>query len=160
MPRSARGSARRGLFSILKTWRKENRGTTSGPFRPVHVQYMVVAVTGDAPEQVAERIALVVDLAMMHDAYIDTLFSSIVVLAYGIFPKRQQPGHDIAGLTVALHEALGPHVKAIYGETDGHFGLIGGQNRVAYSFIVPDFTSVFGKLAAIPFGEFISEPRA
>jgi hypothetical protein len=48
---------------------------------------------------------------------------------------------------------LGKNIKLVHGSSPGHFGILGGPKRVAYSFVVPQFQSALARLCALDFGQ-------
>ena len=56
-------------------------------------------------------------------------------------------------LVKALGERFPRNLKILHGAVDGHFGLFGGKNRIAYTFTFPRFEEALAALGQLEFGE-------
>jgi hypothetical protein len=94
----------------------------------------------------------VAELAIKHDGTAEVLVSSLVVVTFGTRHGRSQPGSLRHTFVEELRQRLGSSLKIVHGMANGHFGNFGGHKRFAYTFLVPKFDAVLGRLGQIEFG--------
>ena len=62
-----------------------------------------------------------------------------------------------SGIRSSLVDDLRGHlagdIKRVHGAADGHYGLFGNEQRMAYSFLVPKFDAILGTLSRMEFGQ-------
>jgi len=117
------------------------------------IDFVCVAVRGETPQVVSQRMGLVADLAVLHRATVYDLVSGIVIGAYGLLADEGDPVQNRLNFWASLSTDLKGDVKMVHGTTAGHFGNIGGKDRISFSFIAPGFLDALAVLAALPFGE-------
>lgn len=110
-------------------------------------------VCGEDPVDVSKRISRVTDIAIAHGAMNHGIIGALVIVAFGTHPtSTPTPGSRLL-LVQSLQQEFPHEIKIVHGVVDGHFGLFGGENLVAYTFLVPQFDQVLGKLSRLKFGE-------
>ena len=128
-------------------------GIERQPFTAARIEFVLVFVAGKTPEEVSERVGRVTEIAMSHDGSVHDIIGALIVVAFGTV----QHGSPIAGKRAALVEHLSrellSHLKIVHGASDGHYGLVGSEVRVSYSFILPRFDAMLGRLSQLEFGQ-------
>jgi len=76
-----------------------------------------------------------------------------VIVAFGTHPASSPESGSRSSLVQALREQLAGDVKIVHWAADGHYGLFGSQTRMSYTFLVPEFDSIFGALSRLQFGQ-------
>jgi hypothetical protein len=59
-------------------------GVSTGRLEETELDIFILMVDGGSPEKISARMGKVADLALGHDACVDVLISSIVVLVFGM----------------------------------------------------------------------------
>jgi len=117
------------------------------------IDFVITFVRGEGPAQVSERVARVTDLAMTHGATLFNVVGALAIMAYGTHPASSTESGSRSSLVRALREQLAGDVKFVHGAADGHYGLLGSQRLISYTFLVPQFDSILGALSRLEFGE-------
>ena len=117
------------------------------------IEFVLAFVRGESPAPVSERIARVADLAVAHGAVVHDLVGALVIIAFGTHPAASPESGGRASLVQALREQLVSDIKIVHGAADGHHGLLGGETRMSYTFLVPQFDHILGTLSRLQFGE-------
>lgn len=120
--------------------------------KPAVMELVVAVVRGATSEVVSERMGFVADVAIKHGGTVVDLVSSIVIVAYGMFPQQQVVGKR-STLVRELAEQLQENVKIVHCARSGMYGNLGSNARMSYSFVVPGFGEMLGVLASMEFGE-------
>jgi len=116
------------------------------------IQVVLVAVRGDTPESISQRMGAVADIALEHGAVVDCMVSSIVVLAFGMGPQTGQLVGDRFTLTTEIMRQMSGNAKVVHCERHGVYGNLGSNRRLTYGFVVPGFIEMLGKLSSVQFG--------
>jgi hypothetical protein len=117
------------------------------------IEFVVAFVRGESPSQVSERIARVADIAITHSATVHDFIGALVIVAFGTHPSSSPKSGSRSAMVQALREELAGDVKIVHGAADGHYGLIGSETRMSYSFLVPKFDAILGTLGRLEFGQ-------
>src|SRR5258708_7496771 len=129
-------------------------GAQTQPLKHGRVEFILAFVRGETPVQVCEHVARVVDLAGTHGALVHDLVGALVIMAFGTHPASSPQSDSRSSLIQALREQLAGDVKIVDGAADGHYGLFGSEGRMSYSFLVPKFDAILGRLSRLEFGQF------
>jgi hypothetical protein len=129
------------------------RELPSRPIKAGRIEYVFAFVRGESAAQISERVGRVADLAINHRATVYDLIGALVIVAYGTHPASTPSSTERTSLVHALHEQLGADIKILHGVANGHYGLFGGELRVAYTFLVPHFDRMLAALGRLQFGE-------
>ena len=121
--------------------------------KPAAMELIVAVVRGNTPEVVAERMACVVDVSAKNNAMVFDMVSSMVIVAYGMFPQHQWGSGNRFTLVQELREQLGEDIKIIHCARRGVYGNLGSRTRMSYSFVVSGFVEMLGLLVTMNFGE-------
>jgi hypothetical protein len=126
-----------------------------GKLRGGIIEFLLVAVQGQSAEHISERMGAVAEVALDHDAFVDSLISSLVVIVYGVLHFSDRPKGDRPTLARSLEQRFDNQIKIIHGTRFGHFGNLGGRSgqRWSYSFIIPGFLDALAALSKMNFGE-------
>jgi hypothetical protein len=122
-------------------------------YRHGRIAFIVAFVRGESPEDVSKRISRVTDIANTHGAMFHHIIGALVIVAFGTHPNPTSlPKRGNRPLLVqSLQQELTRDIKIVHGATDGHCGLF-GENPCSYTFLVPQFDQVLGKLSRLEFG--------
>lgn len=126
-------------------------GPESPEYRDGRIEFIVTFVRGERPDEVSKRIALVTDIATAHGAMNHGIIGPLVIVAFGTHPtSTPTPGNRLL-LVQSLRQELDRDIKIVHGSANGHYGLF-GKEPVSYTFLVPQFDEVLGKLSDLEFG--------
>ena len=119
------------------------------------IEFIVIFVRGEDPEDVSRRISKVSDIAIAHGAMHHGIIGALVIVAFGTHPdpKLASKHPSRFSLVQSLQQGLVHDTKIVHGDADGHYGLFGFEQHVTYTFLVPKFDQVLGKLSQLEFGE-------
>jgi hypothetical protein len=119
--------------------------------KETELEVIIVEVTGETPQLISRRMGQIADIGNDYNGIVDFL-SSIVLIWYGT---------DLAG---GIHKSCPPElinnlkntfndsVKIMCVKGHGSFGKLGGPNRCAYSFLMPEFSKALSIIITQPFG--------
>jgi hypothetical protein len=128
-------------------------GIERQPFTAARIEFVLVFVDGNTPEEISERVGRVSEIAMSHNGTVHDIIGALVVVAFGTHPVSPPTAGERAALVEHLSQELSRFAKIVHGAADGHFGLVGSGKRIAYSFILPRFDAILGRLSQIEFGQ-------
>ncbi len=117
------------------------------------LEVILISIRGESPEVISARMGEVSDLSVEHNAVVESLISSLVVVVYGMVHFKDASTGDRSTLLSALRQKFGSDIKIVCLTSKGDFGNIGGKSRMAFSFIIPCFLDAIKFLAETPFGE-------
>jgi hypothetical protein len=117
------------------------------------IEFVLVYVTGSTPEEVSARVGKVAEIAAAHGGTAHGLIGALVVVAYDTLPHRSPSAGKRAALVGELTRDMSGLLKIVHGAADGHYGIIGSGARLSYSFILPKFDAMLGRLGQMDFGQ-------
>jgi hypothetical protein len=130
-----------------------NDGIGRQPFTAARIEFILVFVAGKTPEEVSERVGRVTEIVMSHDGSVHDIIGALVVVAFGTSQHSSPVAGKRAALVEHLNRELSSHLKIVHGAADGHYGLVGGGVRISYSFVLPRFDAMLGRLSQLEFGQ-------
>ena len=119
--------------------------------KETELEVIIIAVTGETPQLISRRMGQIADIGINHNGIVDYL-SSIVIIWYGT---------DLAGdihktcppeLIGILKDTFNDSIKIMSVKGHGYYGKLGGPNRCAYSFLLPEFSKALSIILTQPFG--------
>jgi len=116
------------------------------------VEFVLIAVRGDTPQDISDRIGKITDIASRHHGLVDTVVSTLVAVTYGMFETQEGQDGNRLTLIEELERTLGDDVKIVHGSEHGCFGYLGSETRSSFTFLVPSFVENLGVLATMPYG--------
>lgn len=131
----------------------DNRPLDGPQIKSGRYEFAFVFVRQETLEQLSKCIEDVVDACIEHGAVVQTIFGQIVTLTFGTHSSIKHLPGARSKLVGALSEQFSNDIKIVHGAVDGHFGLFGGANSVAYTFTFPGFDEALARLCALRFGE-------
>jgi hypothetical protein len=123
------------------------------PIQQGCIEFVLVFIRGDNPDEVSEHVARVADLAVAHEAVVHDIIGGLVVVAFGTLSPALPDSRKRRSLVEVLRKQLADDLKIVHGAADGHYGLFGGESRMSYTFLVPHFDEMLGGLSRLKFGE-------
>ncbi|MEQ2009872.1 MAG: hypothetical protein ABMA26_24060, partial [Limisphaerales bacterium] len=118
------------------------------------LEFVIAIVANGTPEEVSCRLGLVGELAREHDAQVNAMVCSMVVIDFRHHPEGKLVCDSRRKLAGAIREKLGDKVKAVHGAAKGHYGAYGSEKHIlAYTFTFPEFEAALAVLARLKFGE-------
>jgi hypothetical protein len=117
------------------------------------IEFVLIAVRGETPQIISERMGKIAAIACQHNGIIDSLVSSLVIVVWGMIEFDTKQQGDRFTLIEALNKTFGDNIKVVHGSENGCFGNLGSDTRMSFSFIVPSFINALGLLANLPYGE-------
>ena len=129
--------------------------------RPGTFHFLLTMVDGENAEDVSKRIGRVATVAFEHNAIVDGIISNLVVVTSGTFPqwKVQPQVSSFAVVSSALSREMGTNIRAVYGTSSGHFGNVGNDHRMTYTFVSPVFHGALACLCGLRPGEVSHYPQ-
>lgn len=115
------------------------------------IELVLVAVRGETPEIIFERMGEVANIAVQHNGFVDSLVSSLVIVVYKM--SALEESRTRFTLIEALEQAFRNDVKIVHGSESGCFGNLGSNRRMSYSFIIPGFLEALCSLANLSYGD-------
>jgi hypothetical protein len=122
---------------------------------PASIQFVLVQVRDDRPDQVAPRLATAHAIVVEKEGTICDLMSSMSLSVFG-FPVSAGTDRDGANRDAAATEllrALAPDARLVHGVAEGLIGNSGSPHRFHYGPVIPHFTNVVEVLIKLEFGE-------
>jgi hypothetical protein len=117
------------------------------------IELVLVWMRGSTPAEVSARVGKVSETAINHGAVVHDLVGSLVIIAFGSLPIKQETPQARLALIKALRQEWVEDMKILHGAVRGFFGLIGGQPRQSHSFIVPKFDVMLSILLQMNYGQ-------
>ena len=117
------------------------------------IEFVFAFVRAQSPEQLAERIGVVVDAGIEHEAVVHDLVGPMVVMAFGTLRAAERSPTAPAELVSHIQQRFGSDIKIVHGAADGHFGTFGSEKRLAYTFTFPHFDTALTTLGRLEFGQ-------
>ena len=115
------------------------------------IEFIFAFVRADSLEQLAQRIGLVADAGMEHDALVHDIIGPMVVMAYGTL-RPGEPSGSRQQLVGHWQQQFGADIKIVHGAADGHFGNFGSDKRMSFTFTFPHFDQALATLGRLEFG--------
>jgi hypothetical protein len=127
---------------------------TGRDLRTAEIDFLVLQVCDDVLEDVPKHLEAAFDIVMDFDGTIVSTMSSVMDVAFGIPIRGDMRSHadECAGAAARLVAELGSNVRVVFGRANGLYGIMGGEQRVVYGTVVPNFTPVPKTLIATEFG--------
>lgn len=142
--------AKRALEKLVNPEQVEKflrEGSEPPKYRQDRIEFILTFIRGENPDEVSKRVALVTDLARVYGAIINHIVGPLVVVAF-----HKVPVSEARRLLVqSLQQQLGHDIKIVHGAANGHHGPF-GKGLCMYTFLVPRFDEVLGKLSELEFG--------
>jgi hypothetical protein len=130
----------------------EGRPLDTDKIQAGRIEFVFVLVRADSPEQLAERVGVVTEIGLDHDAVIHDLIGPMIVMAFGTLRAVQHSPTSRAELVIHLQQRLGRDLRIVHGAAEGHFGLFGSDNRISFTFTFPHFDKALTALGQLEFG--------
>lgn len=105
------------LLAKLLAERNDDLELTRGP-----IEYLLIAVRGESPEVVAQRMEAAMEVVIRHGARVDSLVSGLVVALLGAPSPVFDDQVDAEGLVLELRQALGDNARSVHRIEPGYFG--------------------------------------
>lgn len=130
----------------------EGRHLDTPKIQSGRIEFVLVLVRADGPEQLSERIGHVANTGMEHHAVVHSLVGPMVVLAFGTHNAVKHSPTSRSGLVSQMQQRFGSDIKIIHGAAEGHFGLFGSEKFLNYTFTFPQFDTALAILGRLQFG--------
>ncbi|HEV2692907.1 MAG TPA: hypothetical protein VG347_08440 [Verrucomicrobiae bacterium] len=137
---------------VLESILRED-GAKSSTFTAAPIEYVLVFVRGDTPDDISQRVGKVAEIAMSHDGTVHALIGALIIIAFDNLPAASLAAGKRIALVEHLSRELSSHLKIVHGAADGHYGNIGSKIRLTYSFLLPHFDAILGRLSSLEFGQ-------
>lgn len=128
-------------------------GAKRPAFTAARIEFVLVFVAGKTPDEVSEQVGTVTEIAIAHDGCVHDIMGALVVVAFGTVQHSSPIAGKRAALVGHLRRELLSHLKIVHGAGAGHHGLVGSGVRVSYSFVMPRFDAMLGRLSQLEFGQ-------
>jgi len=151
-----KGRVRRAFEKLVNPETVElllREGAERQPLKQARIEFVLAFVKGDNSARVAQHMARVADLAIAHGGVVHDLVGGLVVVAFGTHPALSVESKGRPALVDALQREFAGDVKIVHGAADGHYGLVGSEGRMSYTFLVPKFDEMLGALGRLGFGQ-------
>ena len=124
--------------------------TDIGKLAPRELCFVLIELKAETPTALDALVTSVCDIAASHNAFIDSIISHLVVVAFG-FVERSPVSESSAFIEGTL-AVLGENVRLVYASGPGHVGNLGSGRRISFTFIHPAFSKALSALGTLPFG--------
>lgn len=125
----------------------------SDVFRHSEIDFALVAVRDDNPEQASKLIHHVTETALANRGFVNQIVSPVVIVTFGMVAAQPARDTDRANLVRTLTRELGNDIKVVHGSGLADIGNIGAAGRLTYAFVIRGFLDALAELAALSFGE-------
>jgi hypothetical protein len=92
-------------------------------------------------------------LAAENNGIVNCMVSALVVVVFGALPVKGSAPGDAQMFIRAVRQELGGDVKMVYTVGSAQIGNFGGESRMAYTFLFPEFCVALSAICTLPFGE-------
>jgi hypothetical protein len=124
-----------------------------------HVQFLLVQVDDRDTSAQINDLPKIVDILWKHSGTLGHILN--VAFVYGFFgspfPEADTVENRI-GAVREMQETLGSHIRIAHGECIALIGNFGGERRVVWDALIPQFSVVLTQLLATPYGTAIEIP--
>lgn len=128
--------------------------------RTQDINYLLVAVGGATPQDMAQRLGGVVTAAKGAGWYVGFMFSNLVVLTDGAAWPGAAASQPRALLCERVAALLGDGCKSVGGEQAGAWGEYGAQERRVFGAFLPKFLPLVAQLNQQAFGTHVDHGAA
>jgi len=141
----------RALLNELNSRVSEFEDQAPTVLRDCEICVVLVEFGSPSCATVRDQLAAVTEIAGNHSAFLHSIISHLVVVAFGITEDAPVARHkDFIAEVLAK---FGLQVKVAYSVGLGHVGLVGGPKRIDFGFIFPAFPKVLAELSSTPEGK-------
>jgi len=127
-------------------------GKVLAPLTPSDIEFVLVSVRFETPEQISEMIGRVIEICSRHQAFVDGVSGSVVVAAFGVQPHATRKPGAAVDLVAELIGELRADVKIVHGSGPGFYGCLGSGKSLRFSFVLRGFDSSLALLDKTEFG--------
>jgi hypothetical protein len=120
-------------------------------FFSYRIAFIFVFVHADTPQQLNDRIGLVIDAGKERQAIAIDLMGPMVVMGFCNLGFMHSAGPR-QRFVDQLHQRHGAAIKIVHGAADGHLGKFGNARRNAFTFTFPSFDEALATLVRLNFG--------
>lgn len=117
------------------------------------IEFVFVWVRADGPEQLQERVELVLDFGYEHKIVVHSVVGPMVVMAFGTLRQVHHTATSRTDFVICLKERLDSNIKIVHGSADGYYGNFGSNRSVHYTFTFPHFDAALAALVRLEFGQ-------
>lgn len=155
-----------GLFGPYVRHEDVHAMVSSGEAPPMHqlrgqdINYLLVAVDGATPQDMAQRLGDVVTAAKEAGWYVGFLFSNLVVLTDGTSWPGAPVSQPRASLCERVAAMLGSGCKSVGGLQAGAWGEYGTLERRVFGAFLPEFLPLVAQLNQQTFGTHVDHVAA
>jgi len=128
---------------------------------PTELCFILLQVRDHPPDQAPAHLAKAFEIIVRRDGVVWSVISSMAIATFGM-PFNDDPERDRdrrAKSVARLVTELGRDIRLVYGTVDGLLGSYGGEGRMVYGPLLPDFQRYVNALTALEFGQSAEMPR-
>ena len=120
---------------------------------PTELCFILLQVRDDPVTAVPAHMAKAFDIIMQREGMVWSAMASMAIVTFGPpFGDDPEKDRDRRAKSVArLVTELGRDIRLVYGTVDGLLGDYGGERRMAYGPLLPDFQRYVTALTALEF---------
>jgi hypothetical protein len=116
------------------------------------IYYLIIYIDWASIEHLFESTNLINELTARNNGYVDSFFSGIYILAFGLIPSSDSRSDCLNTVDKLLNSKFGKRMKLLSGFEECPYGLIGSAETGRVTFAVKAFGSILCKLNEVSYG--------
>ena len=116
------------------------------------IDFVLVRLCEEPPSGVPVRVAEACQIAVSHQATVESIVSSILIATFGAIDASETHPRRRLDLANSLLDSLGSDVAVVHGQCRSLVGAFGASGCLSYGSQIPEFQDLLAQLLAIEFG--------
>jgi|ERR1022692_157773 hypothetical protein len=125
----------------------------AGEFNEKMLGVVLILVEYSTPKVVAKNIGMIFDLAKEHEATYEATTNGLIVFSFGKFRSERNSEASRRAFVEALRAKSERSVKIVRGTGTGQVGLVGNEQLMSYTLLMPKFGDALQSLSSLNYGE-------
>jgi len=113
----------------------------------MHVDFVLILINQDSEE--TTTINNVISIVNAHDGMIESITCTLITVYFGVPEKQHNKKQLRLCLVDKLTEKLGKNLSIIHGECECPVGIVGNEDRKAYTALLPDYKIKLMELSSL-----------
>lgn len=124
-----------------------------GQFDEKTLGVVLILVEYSTPKEVTKSIGMLFNLAKEHEASYEATTNGLIVFSFGKFRSELDAEAGRQAFVHALQTKLSRTVKIVHGTGTGQVGLVGNEQLMSYTLLMPKFGDALQVLTSLQYGE-------
>lgn len=121
-------------------------------FETKDIEYVLLFVDGNSPEEVNEIISFVIENAIEFKGILDTISSNFISIIFNIPTEIENPREKRLEFIKALISNKSK-LSIVHGASKSSVGNIGNEFRMNYTALIPNYKNIMKELSMLDYGE-------